>query len=179
MPDAQASLFAGPGSLRVPGERRAFWISLLDAPFVFALVGLSVANVSLSEFVLLVVGAMLLVSLGRGRLLGSSIRSDGRIGLPRCDDIRDAAGAIAAVASTCRPRSDFVGISGQTLGLMVIDLRVVTKRYVRPSPVQSARRYAAAFGSLRTAIAFVGFFVRVHPHDRLSRTRALLSRRTA
>ena len=52
-----------------------------------------------------------------------------------------------------------VGISGQTLGMMIFELRVVTARFARPSPAQAAWRYAVAFGSLLTAIALVGFFI--------------------
>jgi Zn-dependent protease with chaperone function/uncharacterized RDD family membrane protein YckC len=73
----------------------------------------------------------------------------------------------------------FVGISGQTLGMMIMDLRVVTTRFARPSPAQAVWRYAVAFGSLLTAFALLGFFFRVHPHDRLSRTRVVFGRRSA
>ena len=72
-----------------------------------------------------------------------------------------------------------VGISGQTLGMMVFGLRVVTTGFSRPSLAQSAWRYAVAFGSVLTAFAFLGFFFRIHPHDRLSRTRVILGRRSA
>ncbi len=72
-----------------------------------------------------------------------------------------------------------VALSGQTLGMMVMELRVVTTRYARPTIVQSAWRYAAAFGSALTAIALMGLFTRVHPHDRLSRTRVVRGRKTA
>ena len=73
----------------------------------------------------------------------------------------------------------FVGISGQTLGMMIMDLRVVTTRFVRPSPAQALWRYTAALGSVFTAFALLGFFFRVHPHDRLSRTRVVFGRRSA
>jgi Zn-dependent protease with chaperone function/uncharacterized RDD family membrane protein YckC len=72
-----------------------------------------------------------------------------------------------------------VGLSGQTLGMMVTELRVVTVRYARPTIVQSFWRYIAAFGSAICALAIVGFFVRVHPHDRLSRTRLVRGRKPA
>lgn len=434
-PAVNAMLFTGPESLRVPGERRAFWLSLLMAPLAIALIGLAFPSVSLSEFVLLIVGAMLFVSLGRGRLLGSSIRIDGRqmpeidrlvtdlaarlgiaapqifirddifvpiaavgvgdpyalvlssqyvehlrpkeltfliarelahiaaghtritsllstsgrenpivalvfgawlrkieytadrVGLLCCEHIDDAVGAIAIVTfhsigrrvdmrvleeqrreldaepalrmgewiggmpyatnrlyalrtfettslgavwrsrladtaalvpartvqapPTVRSRdcagfvrrntallldlaviaaiiksplgvslwktsvtadglpglirpllehlptftvqtaalpaiatyfvygAIFVGISGQTLGMMILDLRVVTTAFVRPSPAQAIWRYTAALGSLLTALALIGCFVRVHPHDRLSRTRVVFGRRVA
>ena len=71
-----------------------------------------------------------------------------------------------------------VGLCGQTLGMMIFELRVVTTGFSRPSLVQSAWRYTLAFGSVLTAIAFLGLFFRVQPHDQLSRTRVILGRRT-
>jgi uncharacterized RDD family membrane protein YckC len=71
-----------------------------------------------------------------------------------------------------------VGLSGQTLGMMVMELRVVTTRYSRPTIIQSVWRYIAAFASALTFfIAFAGFFVRVHPHDRVSGTRLVRGRK--
>lgn len=52
-------LFAGPQSLRVPGEWRAFWTCMLAAPLVIALAGLVFSSVSISEFVLLEIDALL------------------------------------------------------------------------------------------------------------------------
>ena len=72
----------------------------------------------------------------------------------------------------------FVGISGQTLGMMIMDLRVVTTQFARPSPAQAVWRYAVAFGALLTGFALLGFFFRVHGHDRLSRTRVVFGRRS-
>jgi len=72
-----------------------------------------------------------------------------------------------------------VALGGQTLGMMVMELRVVTTRYARPTLVQSAWRYAVALGSAVSALALIGLFVRVHPHDRLSRTRLVRGRKTA
>jgi Zn-dependent protease with chaperone function/uncharacterized RDD family membrane protein YckC len=71
-----------------------------------------------------------------------------------------------------------VGLSGQTLGMMVMELRVVTTRYARPSIVQSTWRYAAAFGSALSAVALLGFFMRVHPHDHVSCTRVVRGRKS-
>ncbi|MBD5632978.1 MAG: RDD family protein [Candidatus Eremiobacteraeota bacterium] len=70
-----------------------------------------------------------------------------------------------------------VSLSGQTLGMMVMELRVVTVRYTRPTIVQSFWRYAAGLMCSLFAIALVGFFVRVHPHDRISRTRLVRGRK--
>lgn len=72
----------------------------------------------------------------------------------------------------------FASVSGQTLGMMILDLRVVTTQFVRPSPAQALWRYAVAFASLLSAFAMLGFFFRVHPHDRLSRTRVVFGRRS-
>jgi uncharacterized RDD family membrane protein YckC len=86
--------------------------------------------------------------------------------------------AVLSVATYFLYGAIFVGISGQTLGMMIMDLRVVTTRFARPSPAQAVWRYAVGFGSLLTAIALLGFFFRVHPHDRLSRTRVVFGRRS-
>ena len=72
-----------------------------------------------------------------------------------------------------------VGLSGQTLGMMVMELRVVTTKYQRPTLIQSFWRYAVALCSMMTTFAVLGFFMRVHPHDRLSRTRLVRGRKAA
>ncbi len=69
-----------------------------------------------------------------------------------------------------------VGFTGQTLGMMVMELRVVTTRFGRPGLGQSVWRYLAGALSSFTAIALVGLFMRIHPHDYLSRTRVVRSR---
>jgi Zn-dependent protease with chaperone function/uncharacterized RDD family membrane protein YckC len=71
-----------------------------------------------------------------------------------------------------------VGLSGQTLGMMVMELRVVTTRNARPTIPQSLWRYSAAFVSAMFAVALIGFFTRVHPHDRVSRTRLVRGRKS-
>jgi len=73
-----SELFAGPQSLRVAGERRSLWICFIFAPMVIGLVRLVFPSVSLSEFVLLIAAGLVFVSISRGRLLGSSIRIEGR-----------------------------------------------------------------------------------------------------
>jgi hypothetical protein len=69
-----------------------------------------------------------------------------------------------------------VALTGQTLGMMVMELRVVTTRYRRPTIAQTAWRYASGAASLVTAVALVGLFMRIHPHDYLSRTRLVRGR---
>ncbi|MBC5798644.1 MAG: RDD family protein [Candidatus Eremiobacteraeota bacterium] len=73
-----SDLFTGRDSLRVAGEGRALWLCALAAPLTIALVGAFLESVTFSGFVLLIVAGMVFVSVGRGRLLGSSIRIDGR-----------------------------------------------------------------------------------------------------
>ena len=70
-----------------------------------------------------------------------------------------------------------VGLVGQTLGMTVMDVRVVTTAYRRPTIVRSFWRYIVAFASSLTAVAFVGLFMRIHPHDRVSGTRLVRARR--
>ena len=68
-------LFRGPQSLRRRGEWKLLTICIVlvavVVPGVARLVGNSFA---IQEFALIIIGGMLLISLGRGRLLGSSIR---------------------------------------------------------------------------------------------------------
>jgi Zn-dependent protease with chaperone function len=71
-----------------------------------------------------------------------------------------------------------VGLGGQTLGMTVMELRVVTKKFGRPTIVQSIWRYIVALGSLMTVVpAFAGLFMRVMPQDRLSGTRVIRGRK--
>jgi len=71
-----------------------------------------------------------------------------------------------------------VALTGQTLGMMVMELRVVTTRYRRPTIVQAVWRYVSGGFSILTTVALVGFFMRIHPHDYLSRTRLIRGRGT-
>ena len=117
---AAPELFAGGDSLRVSGERSSFWACVLAAPVAIALVGIAFPSVSVSEFVLLIVGAMLFVSVGRGRLLGSSIRIDGRQ-LPEIDRLVSCiAGRLGVATPQIFIRDDFfipiaaVGVATRT-----------------------------------------------------------------
>jgi Zn-dependent protease with chaperone function len=73
-----AGLFSGPNSIRVRGERAAFVWSLLLAPVTIGLIGAIFKSITFSDLALLTVGGMVYVSIARGRLLGSSVRIDGR-----------------------------------------------------------------------------------------------------
>jgi Zn-dependent protease with chaperone function/uncharacterized RDD family membrane protein YckC len=88
-------------------------------------------------------------------------------------------GTFGAILTLFAYSAILVALSGQTLGMMVMELRVVTTRYGRPTILQSFWRYAVALFSSMTAIALLGFLTRVHPHDRLSRTRLIRGRKTA
>jgi uncharacterized RDD family membrane protein YckC len=69
-----------------------------------------------------------------------------------------------------------VSLIGQTLGMTVFNVRVVTTGFLRPTIVQTFWRYTLAFGSVVTLFVLVGFFRRVQPHDVLSRTRVVRAR---
>jgi uncharacterized RDD family membrane protein YckC len=66
-----------------------------------------------------------------------------------------------------------VALIGQTLGMTVFNVRVVTTGFLRPTIAQTFWRYALAFGSVVTLFVLVGLFRRVQPHDVLSRTRVV------
>ena len=69
------SLFTGPGSLREPSERVAFWLTALLAFPAALLIGYVLhESIGASQVALFIVIAMVYVTLARGRLLGSSVR---------------------------------------------------------------------------------------------------------
>lgn len=69
------SLFEGPGSLREPSERVAFWLTALFAlPAALAIGYVLHESIGASQAALFIVIAMIYVTLARGRLLGSSVR---------------------------------------------------------------------------------------------------------
>lgn len=68
-------LFTGPGSLREPSERLAFWLTGLCAFPAALLIGYVLhESIGASQVALFIVVAMVYVTLARGRLLGSSVR---------------------------------------------------------------------------------------------------------
>jgi Zn-dependent protease with chaperone function len=67
-------LFAGPRSIRAPGERRTALTLLVTVPVTLAVIGYVFHGVTPTQVALLFIGGMVFVSLARGRLLGSSIR---------------------------------------------------------------------------------------------------------
>jgi RDD family/Peptidase family M48 len=69
------SLFDGPGSLREPSERLAFWLTAFFAlPAALAIGYVLHESIGASQVALFIVIAMVYVTLARGRLLGSSVR---------------------------------------------------------------------------------------------------------
>jgi Zn-dependent protease with chaperone function/uncharacterized RDD family membrane protein YckC len=117
VPRGAQNLFAGAESLRVRGERVSLWSCILLAPAVIALASLIFPGVSMSEFILLIVGGMLFVSISRGRLLGSSIRIEGRQ-LPEIAEVAESvAKRIGLPAPQIFVRDDpFVPISSAGIG---------------------------------------------------------------
>ena len=110
-------MFAGPQSLRIAGERRALWLCVLTAPLAIALIGLVIPGASVSSFVLLIAAGLVFVSIGRGRLLGSSVRIDGRQ-LPEIAELaRNLAGRLGMAAPQVFVRDDpFVPIAAVGIG---------------------------------------------------------------
>jgi hypothetical protein len=69
------ALFEGPGSLRDPSERIAFWLTALCAFPAALLIGYFLhESIGVSQVALFIVVAMIYVTLARGKLLGSSVR---------------------------------------------------------------------------------------------------------
>ena len=69
------TLFSGTHSLRVPGERRRLVLTLLFLPLSLGVVGFFFQNsITVHSLVLILIGAMLYVALGRGRFLGGGVR---------------------------------------------------------------------------------------------------------
>ena len=74
-PQQRDGLFAGPNSIRVSGERRAALLLIVTVPVTLAAIGLVFHTITPTQIALLFVFGMVLVSLTRGRLLGSGIRA--------------------------------------------------------------------------------------------------------
>jgi Zn-dependent protease with chaperone function len=64
-----------------------------------------------------------------------------------------------------------VAVSGRTIGMMVLDLRVVGKNHERPGIAQMLWRYTLGFLCTITVLPLLyGLFRRIHLHDRWSRS---------
>jgi len=67
-------LFDGPSSLRDPQERLAFWLTVpLAFPAALGLAAVLHESIGPAQVALFLVGAMLYITLARGRLIGSSV----------------------------------------------------------------------------------------------------------
>lgn len=67
-----------------------------------------------------------------------------------------------------------VAIAGRTIGMMVLDLRVVRVDHGRAGIAQSVLRYAIALGATLFVVPLIFTFGRaVQPHDRFSKTRLI------
>lgn len=64
-----------------------------------------------------------------------------------------------------------VAFAGQTLGMMICDLRVVGVRRERVGLRRTLMRYACLFASLPALVGLLGIFSRVQPFETWSRTR--------
>lgn len=70
-----------------------------------------------------------------------------------------------------------VALSGQTLGMMITEVRVVTRKFERVPVGQALWRYLVGMvSSVCVVPAVFGMALRIQPHDRLSRTRVVRSR---
>jgi Zn-dependent protease with chaperone function/uncharacterized RDD family membrane protein YckC len=67
----------------------------------------------------------------------------------------------------------FVGVSGQTFGMMIMDLRVVNDRFGPIGIGRSVLRYACCIGSLAVVIGILRIFGRVQPFEKWSGTRLI------
>jgi Zn-dependent protease with chaperone function/uncharacterized RDD family membrane protein YckC len=112
-----AALFSGRSSVRVPQERLALWLCIAAAPVALAVIGAVFPTIKPSQFVLLVVGAMVYVSIARGRLLGSSVRIDARQFPEIYSIVRDTAARLGVPAPQIFVRDDvFVPIVASGIG---------------------------------------------------------------
>jgi Zn-dependent protease with chaperone function len=70
-----------------------------------------------------------------------------------------------------------VALSGQTLGMMIAEVRVVNRRFEQAPVGQVIWRYVVGgLSAMFVVPAFFGLAFRIQPHDRLSRTRVVRSR---
>jgi Zn-dependent protease with chaperone function/uncharacterized RDD family membrane protein YckC len=82
-----------------------------------------------------------------------------------------------AVLVFCLYAAVLVAVSGQTLGMMVAELRVVTTGFATVGIARTIWRYMVATMCLVAfPLAMLGIVFRIHVHDRLSGTRVVRSR---
>jgi Zn-dependent protease with chaperone function/uncharacterized RDD family membrane protein YckC len=66
-----------------------------------------------------------------------------------------------------------VGLAGQTFGMMIVDLRVVSERFGRVGLVRALVRLGCLIGSMVTVIGLVKIFSRIQPFEKWSGTRLI------
>jgi Zn-dependent protease with chaperone function/uncharacterized RDD family membrane protein YckC len=66
-----------------------------------------------------------------------------------------------------------VGFAGQTLGMMIVDLRVVSERFGRVGLVRALVRFGCLVASMVTVIGLVKIFSRIQPYEKWSGTRLI------
>jgi len=92
------------------------------------------------------------------------------------DDVRaNLAGAFIPL-EVCLYFGLLVGLTGQTPGMMVIGLKVVTTNFSKPGILQSLWRYALGL-VLSWIIIPLSPFSRIYLHDKLSGTRIIKTER--
>jgi uncharacterized RDD family membrane protein YckC len=66
-----------------------------------------------------------------------------------------------------------VGLAGQTLGMMILDLRVVSERFGRVGLARALARLGAFIGSMIAVIGLIKIFSRIQPFEKWSGTRLI------
>jgi Zn-dependent protease with chaperone function len=66
-----------------------------------------------------------------------------------------------------------VGFAGQTFGMMIIDLRVVSERFARVGLARAVARFGCLIGSMICVIGLVKIFSRIQPYEKWSGTRLI------
>lgn len=66
-----------------------------------------------------------------------------------------------------------VGLAGQTFGMMIVDLRVVSERFARIGLGRALLRYLCLLGSMAALVGAARIFARVQPFEKWSHTRLI------
>jgi uncharacterized RDD family membrane protein YckC len=66
-----------------------------------------------------------------------------------------------------------VGLAGQTFGMMIVDLRVVSERFGRVGIARALARFGCLIGSVISVIGIVKIFSRIQPFEKWSGTRLI------
>jgi Zn-dependent protease with chaperone function/uncharacterized RDD family membrane protein YckC len=66
-----------------------------------------------------------------------------------------------------------VGLAGQTFGMVIVDLRVVSERFGRVGLARALARFGCLIGSMFAVIGIIKIFSRIQPFEKWSRTRLI------